>query len=262
MHKQFSTLRPLARLVGLGALLTLVVTAQAQSLSARSNGRGTVVYDGRTRTLRTADVSLRRNGDFTIRLGGDLSMTVEGSWSGGTRGRYTLKYDTVNGRNGKGDGTITVDNRDRLQTIYLNGSIGRDGFSLSFNGSRPDGGFGGSGGSGGSSNGDRFESFRESKRGRGGLDYERRMKDIDFADVYLRRDGSFEISFRGDARFKVLGSWSWRGNDISLRIDDALGDKLATGSGTLYVSRDRRSFWKIEMSGSAKDRRFNVGFNE
>lgn len=83
-------------------------------------------------------------------------------------------------------------------------------------------------------------------------------KTLDGVDITLGYDGRAQIRFQGNGGAPFYGYWSGRGDRKTIRVDDGIGDRDTSGSGTIEI--DRNFVRSIEMSGRRNRDRWSVTF--
>jgi hypothetical protein len=236
------------------AMLCAFVSAPAQvrELNRTEAGNGTL------RIARTAEERIREvrfkispDGRFELTLTATRSDILFGTWRALSSREYLLTIDRGFGRDGAtGTGRVMLGDGNRIDNVAVNGKTRNLVFTVEFAGrATPPANFPGDG---------KFSELSISRKSNGTLNEAGRIKGFDTVEIKLFRDGTFELAFRGQAKFRVHGTWKWGRSDVELNVLDALGDHRARGNGTLFIKRQGNDPWKLDIRGSAKGSDFSV----
>lgn len=133
-----------------------------------------------------------------------------------------------------------------LSRIELDGRYQRSNWSLNFN-------------SNDSADIDDGAWMSDTQRGDGRLRIGANNYRLDRAKVSLSRGGRAEIWLLGRSDFKLVGTWSRKGQNYEVRIDDGLNRRNTTGSGT--ISRRGNTFEIIKLVGRSDGQVWGAEFD-
>lgn len=266
----------LATALGLLASLSL---AQPRNMSETISGTGRLSMQGaRDATLERAMCDIRSNGDWRITVwSGSASYSFSGRYTGSGDAIRLDVRDGFGSFGAVGDGTLRYRGMN-VDSFEFSGetrsNANRDRFSVRF--SRTDfGSGGGPGGPGWDNNwgsGWIGGSFSDYQNGSGDLRINGRTeKSFNAVKVNLKSGGRAEIRFEGGGGAPFYGTWSGNGNNKSIRIEDGIGDRNTTGTGTIEISgsdvrrialsgRRGRDRWVADFRSSGRPNRPGGGW--
>lgn len=215
------------------------------NLSRRGTGRLEV---GRDRSdVRDVRLTLDRRGKFFLSMPGVRFGEVRGVYRERRTGQLELELREGLGFRDEidGSGTAVLNSRRELQSVNFTGRGNRESFSFRFDGE--------------TSNTTTNFTLNANRPGEGTYVIGRREFDARQMNVDLRRDGTFRIDVVGRNRETLTGTYRLAGDRAELTIDRAFGSQ-ARGTGTISLTRNRRSFTRINFDGRVGEDGFRSDF--
>lgn len=221
----------------------------AGSGSAGSNfeftttGEGTWRFGQTNNTIPQATVDFNRDGRFQIRI---RNGNIDGTYRELGNSRYQLTVREILGRAASGTGTLALDGSRSIRDLDLRGTADRSNFSLDFK----------------TRAAVNEISLNKSHTGDGTQVVGRQTNEVEFTNVLLRRDGTFELEVRTNRGRKTLaGTFESKGDTVRIQIDRAFDLRDVTGSGTIELTRNRNDFKSIRLNGRGGSTAFRVAFD-
>lgn len=244
-------------------------------INVSSNGSGRIEHpDGRRLSILEARVYLIENGRFTMefRVTNGQLVRAEGRWSSDRFDVARVRVERFGASSSaSGDGIVSFERNGAIDTIRLNGRVGRQEFHVDFAGNGrynwmtgidgSSGSWGGSGGSGGwgGSGGSWAGALNVAHDGSGRLRIEgRSSENLRRARVILNPDGRAEIRLAANRDLVMRGRWVRRGQTAIVTLQEGLG--LGNIMGTATVHLRGRNWDRIEANGRDGRRQFSFNF--
>lgn len=243
-----------ALVIGIG-----VGTARAdQNNTAAADGDGTFTMKDEDSRIETVTIDFLDEERFVLVLTIDLGSTLEirGRYkdSGAHRNlefRHGLAHDDI-----KGSGEVTLsDNRGRVKSVSGSGRAGGEAYSFRFEADRR-----GSGSDRSSDEGERF-SFSDDTDGTGRVDIGDVKSRLSHVKIQMSRNGDLSIKADGPQmpRTEWEGRWSGDGPVYTVELRNS-GDLKVRASGTITLSRNKKRFKSLEVTGKEDGEFFQMSF--
>lgn len=256
------------RLFGIAFLMAVAIGSYARPQASYAigtsigHGDGSLRWDGhKFMQVDRIELILKRDYTFDMHVIGRDRHRMYGSWS--PQSSHSVRIDVNNAlgdRRAYATGTVSFSNQlNTISRVELSGHANRDPFWLSFSSRRFGGGFNEPGI--GNRPGQGFINYRH--YGEGTFSTARgRTIQLWEIDARILPNRQFVITLSGQYSYSFQGTWTQRtANSLDLRIEQALGDRRASGSGTLIYSSDRRAIQRLFVSGYANSDRFMAQFD-
>lgn len=213
------------------------------SFEFTTTGEGTWRFGQTNNSIPQATVDFNRDGRFQIRI---RNGNIDGTYRELGNSRYQLTVREILGRTATGSGTLALDGSRSIRDLELRGTADRSNFSLDFK----------------TRAAVNEISLNKSHTGDGTQVVGRQTNEVEFTNVLLRRDGTFELEVRTNrGRETLAGTFESKGDTVRLQIDRAFDLRDVTGSGTIELTRARNDFKSIRLTGRGGSTAFRVAFD-
>lgn len=213
------------------------------NVSLTTTGEGSWRYGRTENSVPQATVVLNRDGRFTIRI---RNGSINGTYRELGNSRYQLTVREILGRDATGNGTLALDGARAVRDLSLRGTADRSEYSLDFE----------------TRAAVNELSLNKSRTGEGTQVVGRATSKLDFTNILLRKDGTFELEVRTDrSRETITGTFESKGDTVRLEIERAFGLRNVEGTGTIELTRARNDFKSIRLSGRGDGTAFRVAFD-
>lgn len=229
-----------------------------QKGTAASDGDGTFTIKDEDSRITTVTIDFRDEDKFV------LNLTISGGTTLEIRGRYTdhgahrnlefrhgLAHDDI-----KGSGEVTLsDNRGRVKRVSGSGRAGGDAYSFDFEADRR------ASGSDRPNNDEEAFSFSDDADGTGRVDIGDAKSRLGHVKIQMSRNGDLSIKADGPQmpRAEWEGRWSGAGPQYTVELRNS-GDLKVRASGTITLSRNKKHFKSVEVSGKEDGEFFQLSF--
>lgn len=241
-----------------------------RGIQVSSNGTGRIDNtDGRRMSVLEARVFLLENSRFNMefRVSNGQIIRAAGRWGSDRFDVARLRVEQFGlSSSASGDGIVSFERNGAIDSIRLNGRIGRREFHFEFSGngrfnwmSELGGRGGGSGSTWGGAGGSSSGALNVAHDGSGRLRIEgRSSENVRRARVILNPNGQAEIRLAANRDLVVRGRWVRRGQSAIIDLQNGLG--LGNIRGTATVNLRGRDWDRIEAEGRDGRREFSFNF--